>query len=321
MIRRERVVTRKITNFRQSVLLIASMLGLLAAIGCSLAGNDGLLWLMLLGSLFLLVGPKVSPRLILRLHHARPISVYEAPRLFSIVKTLAERAQLPTLPSLCYVPSRVVNAFAVGSRNDAAPDLTDGLLRTLDPEELANVLAHEANYSRNCDLWVIGFANGVSRVTGTLSWIGQLMLLFNLPMLLLDAYQFPWLLVVLLIGTPTASALLQVSLSQTREFEADLDAASLTGGPRGLAKSLAEMERIQRGWLQRLFPVGHQVPSLSLFRTHPETEERIQRRLDLEATPQSQLFRRGHYPHYLDAAMLRQMLTRVFPWRISVLSY
>ena len=74
MIRRERVVKRKITNFLQSALLIAGMLGLLAAIGWSLAGNDGLLWLMLLGSLFLLIGPKVSPRLVLRLHHARPIS-------------------------------------------------------------------------------------------------------------------------------------------------------------------------------------------------------------------------------------------------------
>ena len=319
MIRRERVVKRKITNFLQSALLIAGMLGLLAAIGWSLAGNDGLLWLMLLGSLFLLIGPKVSPRLVLRLHHARPISPYEASSLFRVVRTLADRAQLPTLPSLYYVPSRVVNAFAVGGRKDAALGLTDGLLRTLNQEELAGVLAHEVSHIRNSDLWVMGLASGVSRVTGTLSWIGQLMLLFNLPMLMLDAYQFPWLLVLLLISAPTASALLQMALSRTREFEADLDDASLTGNPRGLAKALAKMERIQRGWLQRIFPVGRRVPSL--FRTHPETEERIQRLLELETTPQPQRSWRGNYPHYLDAAMLRQIPTRVFPWRISALSY
>ena len=308
MIRRERVVKRKITNFLQSALLITGMLGLLAAIGWALAGNDGLLWLMLLGSLFLLIGPKVLPR------QARPILAYEAPRLFSIVKTLAERAQLPTLPSLYYVPSRVINAFAVGGRNDAALGLTDGLLRTLDQEELAGVLAHEVSHIRNRDLWVMGLAHSVSRVTGTLSWIGHLMLL-------LDAYQFPWLLVVLLIGAPTASALLQLALSRTREFKADLDAASLTGNPRGLARALAKMERIQRGWLQRIFPVGHRVPSLPLFRTHPETEERIQRLLDLEATPQPRLPQRGNYPHYLDAAIPSQIPTRVFPWRIGALTY
>ena len=37
MIRRERVVKRKITNFLQSALLITGMLGLLAAIGWDLA--------------------------------------------------------------------------------------------------------------------------------------------------------------------------------------------------------------------------------------------------------------------------------------------
>ncbi len=320
MIRRGRVVKRKITNFLQSALLITGMLGLLAAIGWALAGNDGLLWLMLLGSLFLLIGPKVSPRLVLRLHHARPISPYEAPGLFRIVRTLADRAQLPT-PSLYYVPTRVVNAFAVGGRKDAALGLTDGLLRTLNQEELAGVLAHEVSHIRNSDLWVMGLANGVSRVTGTLSWIGQLMLLFNLPMLMLDAYQFPWLLVLLLIAAPTASALLQLALSRTREFEADLDAARFTGNPRGLAGALAKMERVQRGWLQRIFPVGRGVPSLSLFRTHPETEERIQRLLELEATPRPQPPRRQRYPYYLDEAMLRAIPTQVSPWRLSALSH
>ncbi len=319
MIRRERVVKRKVANFLQSVLLVTGMLGLLAAMGWSLTGSDGLLWLMLLGSLFLLLGPKVSPRLVLRLHQARPLSPYEAPGLFRIVSTLAKRAQLPGLPNLYYVPSRVVNAFAVGGRNDAALGLTDGLLRTLNQEELAGVLAHEVSHIRNNDLWVMGLADGVSRVTGTLSWIGQLMLLFNLPMLMMDAYQFPWLLVLLLISAPTASALLQLALSRTREFEADLDAARLTGNPRGLARALAKMERIQKGWLQRIFPVGHRVPSLSLFRTHPETEERIQRLLELEAAPQSPP--REDYPRYLEATMPRTIPVRVAPWRISALSY
>ena len=73
MIRRERVVKRKITNFLQSALLITGMLVIVGSDRMGSGGNDGLLWLMLLGSLFLLIGPKVSPR------QARPILAYEAP--------------------------------------------------------------------------------------------------------------------------------------------------------------------------------------------------------------------------------------------------
>ena len=142
----------------------------------------------------------------------------------------------------------------------------------------------------------MGLANVVSRVTGTLSWIGQLLLLINLPMVLFGSYQFPWTL-VLLIGAPSISALLQLALSRTREFDADVDAASLTGNPRGLARALAKMEHLQRGWLQRIPLPGHRLPEPSLFRTHPHTDERIRRLLELEGgVARNKRPARGHYP-------------------------
>lgn len=311
MIRSERILKRKITNLFHSALLIIGMLGLLAALG----------WLMALGLFFLLIGPKVSPRLVLRLTNARPLSPYSAPGLFRSLARLAERAELPIAPTLYYIPSGVTNAFAVGDRKNAAIGVTDGLLRTLDQEELVGVLAHEISHIRRNDLRVMGLADAVSRVTGTLSWMGQLLLLINLPMLLIDGYQFPWLLVLLLIAAPTISSLLQLALSRAREFDADLDAARLTENPRGLARALAKMDRLRRGWLQSILIPGRRLPEPSLFRTHPDTNERIRRLLELEGSAeQTERPDKGHYRPYPEDPMPSIPL-RVPRWRMSGFCY
>ena len=158
MVRSKRILKRKVTNLFHSALLIIGMLGLLAAMGWVIAAGDGLVWLMTLGLFFLLIGPKVSPRLVLRLYNARPLSRYSAPGLFRIVARLAESAELPTPPTLYYVPSGVINAFAVGGSNDAAIGVTDGLLRTLDQEELVGVLAHEISHVKNRDILIATIA-------------------------------------------------------------------------------------------------------------------------------------------------------------------
>ncbi len=322
LIRSERILKRKVTNLFHSALLMIGMLGLLAAMGWFISAGDGLFWLMTLGLCFLLIGPRVSPRLVLRLYNARPLSPHSAPSLFRIVARLAESAGLPTPPTLYYVPSGVINAFAVGGSNEAAIGVTDGLLRTLDQEELVGVLAHEISHIRSSDLWVMGLADAVSRLTGTLSWIGQLLLLINLPMLLLDSYQFPWLLVLLLIAAPTISSGLQLALSRAREFDADLDAARLTGNPRGLARALAKMERLQRGWLQRILLPGRQLPEPSLFRTHPDTNERIRRLLELEGgVARIERPERGYYRPYREAVILPSIPLRGPRWRMSGLCY
>ncbi|WP_420818638.1 M48 family metalloprotease, partial [Paracoccus salipaludis] len=44
------------------------------------------------------------------------------------------------------MPSRLPNAFALGSPEDSAICVTDGLLGLLDGRELAGVLAHEIGH-------------------------------------------------------------------------------------------------------------------------------------------------------------------------------
>jgi heat shock protein HtpX len=257
------------------------MLAILGSCAWTVWGVEGLLWAVIAGALALLLTPSVAPEWVMRMYRAVPLRPQDAPGLYHLVQNLAGRAGLERAPRLYYVPSRLLNAFAVGSRDDAAIALTDGLIRTLSPRELAGVLAHELSHVRNNDLWIMSLADLMSRLTSLLSWLGQFLLILNLPVLLMGGVAVPWLLVLVLIFAPTLMALLQLALSRAREHDADLDAATLTRDPRGLASALAKLDRLQgRYWEEILLP-GRRMPEPSLLRTHPPTEERIARLLAL----------------------------------------
>ncbi len=322
MIRRARVLERKVTTFIHSLLLVVGMLGLLATLGWLVAGAEGLLGVFVSGWIFMLVGLRASPALVLRLHRARPLSPPEAPTLFRVVTALATRAELSRPPALYYVPSRITNAFAVGRPNDSAICLSDGLLHALNQEELVGVLAHEISHIRNNDLRVMGLADAVGRLTRMLSWMGLLLFLLNLPMLILGGDTFPWLLVLLLSGAPTLSFLLQLALSRTREYDADLDAATLTGNPRGLANALVKMEQLRASWLKRLLLPGQRLPEPSVFRTHPDTTDRIRRLMQLEGRRPGHEWLGSGMGHSYPYALLPPVIPGHGPqWWVSSPSY
>lgn len=270
-------------NRLQSALLLLAMAGIWALLGWSLAGPELMVIVLGAGLVALVAGLPATSRWILVLYRARPLAPAEAPQLYQLLAELSRRAGLPRVPTLHWVPSRVLNAFTVGSRQDAAVALSDGLLRTLSWRELAGVLAHEISHLMHNDLWVMALADLVSRMTHLLSLTGQVLLLVNLPLILFTQVQVPWLTVLLLILAPGITALLQLALSRQREYDADLGAVSLTGDPAGLAQALAHLERLQGNWLAHVLLPGRQVPDPSLLRTHPPTEERVRRLQDLAA--------------------------------------
>lgn len=271
----------KLLNVVQSLLLLAGMLAILALCAWTVWGAQGILWALVAGGASLLLTPAVVPEWIMRMYRAVPVGPRDLPEAHRLLQQLSARADLPSPPRLFYLPSSLLNAFAVGNRDSAAIAVTDGLLRALTPREFAGVLAHELSHVRNNDLWLMGLADLMSRLTSLMSWLGQLLLIFNLPVLMLGGEGVPWLLVLVLIFAPTAMALLQLALSRAREYDADLDAASLTGDPKGLASALAKLERYQgRYWEEILLP-GRRIPEPSLLRTHPPTRERIERLLAL----------------------------------------
>lgn len=277
----QRRLRHKLANIVHSGLLLAGMLGLLGFCAWTVWGREGLVWAVLTGALALALSPRVAPEWVMRMYRASPLTPRDAPELHYLLQQLAARAGLETVPRLYYVPSPLLNAFAVGTREQAAIALTDGILRNLTYRELAGVLAHEISHVRNNDLWIMNLADLMSRLTSLLSWMGLFLLALSFPALLLGGAYVPWLLVLTLIFAPTLMALLQLALSRAREFDADLDAATLTRDPQGLASALAKLDRLQgRYWEDILLP-GRRMPEPSLLRTHPPSEERIARLLAL----------------------------------------
>jgi heat shock protein HtpX len=251
-------------------------------LGWLLWGGGGILMLLVTGATFVLFNPAFSPRLIMGLYGAAPVPRSNAPGLYAVLEQLADRAGLAASPTVYYVPSQVVNAFTVGRPSRSAIAITDGWLRALDHREQVAVLAHEISHVRSRDTWVMGLADMFSRLTGMLSLFGQFLLLINLPLLLMDRVTISWFAILILILAPTLSALAQLGLSRAREYDADLNGSRLTGDPEGLARALLKIERLQGGWLERLLLPGRRLPEPSLLRTHPPTEERVRRLMELQ---------------------------------------
>lgn len=277
-------------NRLQTLLLLLVMIGFLALLGALLWGPDGVIILISAGMMLFLFNPGISPTLIMRMYRARPLSRRVAPELFAVIQALCRRAGLGTLPQLHYVPSRMVNAFAVGNSRDAAIAVTDGLLHTLNQDEIIAVLAHEISHIRSNDMRVMGLADLFSRLTSVLSLLGQLLFFINLPLALLSDAAINWWAIFILILAPNISALAQLGLSRTREYHADLNAVQLTGNPRSLASALMKIEQVQGSWVERLILPGRNIPDPSLLRTHPPTEERVRRLMELQPAP------RQHWP-------------------------
>jgi heat shock protein HtpX len=217
----------------------------------------------------------------MRMFRARPLGQAEAGQLGEIVERLSARAGLPAVPKLNLIPSNTLNAFAVGRPDDAAIALSSGLFEKLSLREVAGILAHEVSHIASNDLWIMGLADVFSRMTQVMSWFGVILLLFNLPALASGGEGVPWLVIALLYFAPTLGSLLQLALSRTREYDADIAGAELLGDPVALASALQKLEHYQGTMWEDMFPTGRRIPVPSLLRTHPSTEERVRRLLEL----------------------------------------
>ncbi len=273
----------KLRNRLHSALLLLGIGTLLGLSAVLLWGLPGLVWAGLAVVLLLFLAPRLSSETVMRMYRAREVDARFSP-VGRILDLITERAGLPAPPRLFVIPSTTLNAFATGSARNSSIAVTDGLLRTLNLRELAGVLAHEVSHIRNNDLWVMGLADAMSRFTQAMSTLAVLLAGFNFIGMVAGVTLVSWWAILVLYLAPLLSSLLQLGLSRAREYDADFEGALLTGDPRGLVSALRKLERYTgRFWEDLLFPVpGRRVPHPSLLRSHPRTEDRIARLLELE---------------------------------------
>lgn len=269
-----RIKEQKVKNALRTGLLIIGMLALVLALGYLLMGVEGMIWAGVIGALMLTLTSQVPPKYVMRMYRGRELPRERAPQLSRILVELSRQAGMSQSPTLYYIPSQAINAFATGSRKNPAIALTHGILTHLDVRELTGVLAHEMSHISNNDFRLKSLVTIMARITRVFSMLGLFFLLINLPLYLMGEATIPWVAIFLLILAPYLSGLMVSALSRTREREADLEASRLTGDPRGLADALRKLNYLNQGnLLERMVP--------SFLQTHPQTEERVRRLYDL----------------------------------------
>ena len=290
----ELLVRHKFLNVFQSAALVLLLAGLMSYIAAAIAG-EVLAWIAF-GAVVILFfsNPVIAPQFILRMYNARPIDFYDAPRLYQLIETIAQRANLKMTPKLYYIPSHVINAFSMGTPKDSLIAISDGVLRKLNFEELAAILAHEVTHVKNNDIRVMTFADIAGRITKILSLLGQFLVLVNLPLIMFTELEINWLPLVVMIFAPLLSDLIQLGLSRVREYDADLGSALLLGDAKPLASALSKMEHYKHNYFGGLFVPVQRIPEPSLLRTHPPTEERIKRLLEFHKTADLESMDTGH---------------------------
>lgn len=266
----EKIQEQKLKNALRTTALFAGMLALVLALGYLLMGTEGLMWAGFLGALMLYLSTQIPTKFIMRMYRGRELTEREAPQLVRIMRILANRAGLASVPKLYYIPHRMLNAFATGDKKDPAIGITHGLISQLSIRELTGVLAHEVSHIRNNDFRLKGLVNIMGRITRIFALLGQFFLIINLPLYMMGEETIPWLAVILLIAAPYISGLMMTAISRTREREADIEAARLTGDPNGLADALQKLNFLNNGGLlERMVP--------DKLSSHPKTKERVRR--------------------------------------------
>jgi heat shock protein HtpX len=274
----------KARNVRQSLLLVGGLTIVTAFSAWLLWSWPGVIVTMVCILGLYLFAPRVPPEMVMRMYRATRLDPRGGDQITPIVAALSRRAELPAVPEVYIIPSTTLNAFATGRPEKAVIGITEGLLRRLTPDELAGVLAHEISHVRNNDLAVMGLADVMTRFTQMLSYLALFLAFFHLPRILAGEGDLSLMGLLILYLAPSIGSLLQLGLSRTREYDADLEGAFLAGTPRGLVSALRKLERYQgRFWEDLAFPVpGRRIPQPSLLRSHPTTEERVARLRDAE---------------------------------------
>ncbi|MDD1747084.1 MAG: zinc metalloprotease HtpX [Methanomassiliicoccales archaeon] len=266
------------------------MFGLFAAIGWVIGTyffNDwvtGAIYFLAIAAVINFVSYFFSSKIVLFSYRAKIVSEAESPRLYRIVQGVVQKADLP-MPKVAIIPSQTPNAFATGrSPRNAVVAATEGLLQTLDDQELEGVMAHEMSHVRNRDMLVMTVA---STLAGAISYASRIALYSGMFGGGRNDSGNAIILILVAVTAPIAALLVQLAISRNREYKADESGATLIGKPLYLARALQKLEvansrrpmRIGSPASSSLFIVNpfRGGSFITLFMTHPPVEKRVER--------------------------------------------
>ena len=274
------------SNFARTGLLLVVLTGIFAAMGALVGGREGLIvaFIIALGTNAFAFWN--SDTVVLKMFKAREVTRADAPELHQLVGQLAARASLP-MPRVYVLDSPQPNAFATGRNpQNAAVAVSTGLVDSLTWEELAGVVAHELAHIRNRDTLTMTVAATIAGAISMFANVLQFGMLFGSG----NRQKGPlgWLRVLAaVLVAPFAAMLVQMSISRSREYEADRIGSQICGAPLWLASALTKIHAAAR---RTPMPEADMAPAAahvfivnplsgrkfdSLFTTHPDIGNRI----------------------------------------------
>jgi heat shock protein HtpX len=275
-----------LNNWLKTTILMAAIVALFGAVGMLLGGVQGMFIALLAGGAMNLWAYWNSDKMVLSMYNAREVDAHGGGEFHAMVRELSERAGLP-MPRVYIIDEAQPNAFATGRNpENAAVAATTGILRMLTARELRGVMAHELAHVRNRDTLISTLS---ATVAGAISMLAQFGMFFGGDR---DRPNFVVQLILMLLA-PLAAMLIQMAISRAREFGADRGGAEISGDPEALASALGKIESYARGvpmHAAETHPETAQMMIINplsggdlsgLFRTHPATEERVRRLLQL----------------------------------------
>ena len=149
-------------NNVKTFVLMGALVALFGLAGQLLGGSQGLVFALIIGSLFNFVMYFFSDRLVLRMYRAQVVTEAQAPELYRMVDRLRQRAGLP-MPKVAVAPHEQPNAFATGrSPKHSAVAVTEGITKLLSEDELRGVLAHELAHIQHRDILIQSVAGSIA---------------------------------------------------------------------------------------------------------------------------------------------------------------
>ena len=274
-------------NTVKTALLLGALTGLLMLIGGLIGGRGGVFIAFIFAIILNFGSYWFSDKIVLKMYHAQEVSESSAPGLFSIVRNLALKAQLPK-PRLYIIPEEAPNAFATG-RNEkhAFVAVTEGIMKILNKEELEGVIAHEISHIKNRDMLIGSIAATLVGAIVMLAHMAQWAAIFG-GVRSDDEDSGGGIigLIAMAILAPIAAALIQMAISRSREYLADASGAGITKNPYGLAGALGKLSKASQiipmdanpstAHLFIVNPLSVKM-LMNLFSTHPPLEDRIAR--------------------------------------------
>ena len=268
------------SNTLKTTFLLATLSGLLLLIGDVAGGRSGLLMAFVMAAALNFGSYFFSDKIVLSLYRAKQVGPGHP--LYTITERLVQRAGLP-MPKVYVIPEMSPNAFATGRNpQHAAVAATEGILRLMDPSEIEGVMAHELAHVKHRDILI-------SSVAATIA--AAIMMAARFAMFFggdrsddREGGSNPLALLAMMILAPIAAMFIQAAISRSREFAADAGGAQIAGSPHGLANALRKLESASKQipldanpatahmFIIKPFSVSGM---LSLFSTHPPTEQRI----------------------------------------------